>query len=223
MTVNDEGRGWGLKAGELVRVAAATLGGGGGGKDDIAQGGGSDPARSRRLFGRWSTRSASASRETPSRKVPLWGAVGIDLGSVRIGSGGSDPDGTLAYPLETLRRDARVAATSTGSPPWCPERGVVEVVVGLPPVDVGSGGPGCQRRAWWATELARRIAPVPVRLVDERLSTVALSEMCDTRACRTCKGRAVVDQAAAVVILQSALDAARAGHTPGAVVPPCDP
>jgi alanyl-tRNA synthetase len=42
VTVNDEARGWGLKAGELVRVAAATLGGGGGGKDDIAQGGGSD-------------------------------------------------------------------------------------------------------------------------------------------------------------------------------------
>ncbi len=45
VTVNDEARGWGLKAGELVRVAAATLGGGGGGKDDIAQGGGSDASQ----------------------------------------------------------------------------------------------------------------------------------------------------------------------------------
>jgi alanyl-tRNA synthetase len=45
VTVNDEARSWGLKAGELVRVAAATLGGGGGGKDDIAQGGGSDASQ----------------------------------------------------------------------------------------------------------------------------------------------------------------------------------
>jgi alanyl-tRNA synthetase len=45
VTVNDEARSWGLKAGELVRVAAGTLGGGGGGKDDIAQGGGSDPSQ----------------------------------------------------------------------------------------------------------------------------------------------------------------------------------
>ena len=45
VTVNDEARGWGLKAGELVRAAAATLGGGGGGKDDIAQGGGSDASQ----------------------------------------------------------------------------------------------------------------------------------------------------------------------------------
>jgi alanyl-tRNA synthetase len=45
IATNDAAREWGLKAGELVRLAAATLGGGGGGKDDVAQGGGSDPSR----------------------------------------------------------------------------------------------------------------------------------------------------------------------------------
>ncbi len=45
VAVNEKGREWGIKAGELVRVAATTLGGGGGGKDDVAQGGGSDPGK----------------------------------------------------------------------------------------------------------------------------------------------------------------------------------
>jgi alanyl-tRNA synthetase len=45
VTTNDEARGRGLKAGQLVRVAAQTLGGGGGGKDDVAQGGGTDPSK----------------------------------------------------------------------------------------------------------------------------------------------------------------------------------
>ncbi|MDQ1665940.1 MAG: alanyl-tRNA synthetase, partial [Actinomycetota bacterium] len=45
VAVNDKGREWGVKAGELVRAAAQVLGGGGGGKDDVAQGGGSDRTR----------------------------------------------------------------------------------------------------------------------------------------------------------------------------------
>jgi alanyl-tRNA synthetase len=45
IAVNDKGREWGIKAGDLVRTAAQVLGGGGGGKDDVAQGGGSDPSR----------------------------------------------------------------------------------------------------------------------------------------------------------------------------------
>ena len=45
VAVNDKGREWGIKAGDLVKVAATVLGGGGGGKDDVAQGGGSDPAK----------------------------------------------------------------------------------------------------------------------------------------------------------------------------------
>ena len=45
VAVNDTARSWGVRAGELVRVAAQVLGGGGGGKDDVAQGGGGDPGR----------------------------------------------------------------------------------------------------------------------------------------------------------------------------------
>lgn len=44
IATNEDARARGIKAGELVRVAAKTLGGGGGGKDDVAQGGGSNPA-----------------------------------------------------------------------------------------------------------------------------------------------------------------------------------
>jgi putative holliday junction resolvase len=146
--------------------------------------------------------------------------LGVDLGSVRIGIAGSDPEGTLAYPVETIRRDAardrdldRIAALVS-------ERGVVEVVVGLPRSMSGGEGPAAAAARAWAARLAVRIAPIPLRLVDERLSTLSAQRDMRHSGVSDRKGRAVVDQAAAVVILQSALDAAREGKRAGIVVPP---
>jgi putative holliday junction resolvase len=145
--------------------------------------------------------------------------LGVDLGSVRIGIAGSDPEATLAYPVETIRRDAardrdldRIAALVS-------ERGVVEVVVGLPRSMSGGDGPAAAAARAWAARLAVRIAPVPLRLVDERLSTLSAQRDMRHSGVSDRKGRAVVDQAAAVVILQSALDAAREGKRAGIVVP----
>ena len=103
------------------------------------------------------------------------------------------------------------------------EREVLEVVVGLPRHLSGSEGASAGDARSFAAALARRLAPVPVRLVDERLSTVTAQRglrdagLTGKRAART--RREVVDQAAAVVILQSALDAERgSGHPPGTLV-----
>ncbi|PBJ28107.1 Holliday junction resolvase RuvX, partial [Mycobacterium avium] len=98
--------------------------------------------------------------------------LGIDVGSVRIGVACSDPDAVLATPVETVRRDRsgkhlrRLAALVT-------ELEAVEVVVGLPRTLADRTGTSALDAIDLADQLARRIAPTPVRLADERLTTVA--------------------------------------------------
>ncbi len=147
--------------------------------------------------------------------------IGIDPGDARIGVARSDPSGFLATPVETVRRGkgdlARIsrilaAEEADGSP-------VVEVVVGLPRSLSGSEGPAAAKVREFAGRLAARVAPVPVRLVDERMTTVSAEAMLRDQGRRGGKRRAVVDQAAAVLILQHALDAERAtGAAPGEIV-----
>ncbi|WP_239456591.1 Holliday junction resolvase RuvX [Nocardioides solisilvae] len=142
--------------------------------------------------------------------------LGVDPGDARIGVARSDPSGFLATPVETvprgrgdLRRIARILA----------EEEAVEVVVGLPRSLSGSEGPAAGKVREFALALARRVAPVPVRLCDERLSTVSAESMLRERGSKGSKRRAVVDQVAAVVILQHALDTERStGSAPGEIV-----
>lgn len=142
--------------------------------------------------------------------------LGIDPGDVRIGVARCDPGGVIATPVETVRRGrddlrrlTRLAA----------EHEVLEVVVGLPRSLSGGEGPAALKTREFAARLARRLAPLAVRLVDERLSTVSAEAMLRERGRTGSKRRAVVDQAAAVVILQHALDTERAtGTPPGEIV-----
>lgn len=142
--------------------------------------------------------------------------VGVDPGDARIGVARSDPSGVLATPVETvprgrgdLRRLKRIVV----------DEEAVEVVVGLPRSLSGGEGPAAGKVREFAQRLAEKVAPVPVRLTDERLSTVTAETMLrDQR--KGAKRRAVVDQVAAVVILQQALDSERAtGRPPGELVP----
>jgi putative Holliday junction resolvase len=142
--------------------------------------------------------------------------LGLDPGDARIGVARSDPTGFLASPLETVRRGkgdlrrlARLAA----------EEEAVEVVVGLPRSLSGREGPAAAKTRAWAASLAAAVAPVPVRLVDERLTTISAEAMLRDRGVKGQARRAVVDRAAAVVILQQALDTERAtGTPPGEIV-----
>jgi putative Holliday junction resolvase len=142
--------------------------------------------------------------------------LGVDPGDARIGVARSDPTGFLATPLETVRRGrgdlSRLARLVR-------DEGAVEVVVGLPRSLSGGEGPAATKSRDFAARLAIRIAPVEVRLQDERLTTVSAEAMLRDRGRKGAERRAVVDQAAAVLILQHALDTERAtGRPPGELV-----
>ncbi|MEO9325142.1 Holliday junction resolvase RuvX [Nocardioides sp. C4-1] len=149
--------------------------------------------------------------------------LGIDPGDARIGVARSDPSGFLATPVETVRRGKgdlkrirqilREAGDDTVD-------GVLEVVMGLPRSLSGGEGPAATKTREFAVRLAASVAPVGVRLVDERLTTVSAEAMLRERGTKGAQRRAVVDQAAAVLILQHALDTERAtGLPPGELVP----
>ncbi len=142
--------------------------------------------------------------------------LGIDVGSVRIGVAASDPDGILATPVATVRRDT-VKITQRDDLPsdmreisrLVHEYEAVEVIVGLPVNLAGKEGPAATATRKYVEALKTVIDPVPVRLADERMSTVAAARRLSERGVRGKRQRAVVDQAAAVEILQSWLDAQR--------------
>lgn len=132
--------------------------------------------------------------------------LGVDVGSVRVGVALSDPSPFLATPLTTLSRDERGGRDIGRLAALVKEHEVVEVVVGLPRTLAGRTGQAALIAQAYAEKLAARIAPVPVRLADERLTTVTASRMLSQRGVKGGKQRAVVDQAAAVEILQGWLD-----------------
>ena len=139
--------------------------------------------------------------------------VGVDVGDARVGIAQTDPSGMLATPVETVRRGpgdlARIRAIVE-------EVSAIEVVVGLPRSLSGGEGPAAAKARAFAAEIATAVEPVIVRLCDERLSTVTAEAVLRGQGKKGQKRRAVVDQAAAVVILQNALDTERSsGTAPG--------
>lgn len=149
--------------------------------------------------------------------------LAVDPGDARIGVAASDPGGVLASPVETVRRGPgdldRIAALVV-------EREAREVVVGLPASLSGSEGAAARSARAFAKALAAKLDPVPVRMVDERLTTVTAQQQLVSGPGHAKRGaragrarRAVIDQAAAVVLLQAALDTERtAGRPPGEIV-----
>lgn len=139
--------------------------------------------------------------------------LGVDVGSVRIGIAGCDPDGLLASPIATVRRGrgdlAEIASLAT-------ERHVIEIVVGLPTSLSGRAGQAADQARDFAEALADIMAPTPVRLVDERFTTVIAHAALRQGGRNSKERRTVIDQAAAALLLQGALDAERqTGNPPG--------
>ncbi|SCF31786.1 Holliday junction resolvase RuvX [Micromonospora mirobrigensis] len=140
--------------------------------------------------------------------------LGVDVGQVRVGVARSDPHGVLATPVVTLARDLTAAPEAVPGDiaelaALVAEHEAVEVVLGLPVNLAGKDGPAAVHVRAYADRLAHVIAPVPVTLTDERMSTVVASRRLAERGVRGKRQRAVVDQAAAVEILQSWLEAQR--------------
>jgi putative Holliday junction resolvase len=146
----------------------------------------------------------------PQRGVLL----GIDVGRVRVGVAVCDPDRILATPLATVARDVR--SDEAGIPTdigeiahLVSEHAAVGVVVGLPVRLAGDEGPAASGARAYAQRLRAALGAVPVALTDERMSTVVATRRLAERGVRGRRQRAVVDQAAAVEILQGWLDAHR--------------
>jgi putative Holliday junction resolvase len=146
--------------------------------------------------------------------------LGIDVGSVRVGVAVCDPDGILASPVATVARDQRTDSDETPSDVsailgYVAEYEAVEIVVGLPINLAGKEGPAAVLIRQYADRLAALADPVPVLLTDERMSTAAATRRLSERGVRGRRQRAVIDQVAAVEILQGWLDARRAGAVRG--------
>ena len=147
--------------------------------------------------------------------------LGVDVGAVRVGLAASDPSGLLATPVATLRRDERGDADLRQIATEVVERGAIEIVVGKPIHLDGRASTASQVARGYAVALANLVTPVTVRLVDERLSTVAAHQQLRQAGVKSRGHRRVIDQVAAVVVLQNALDGERAtGRVPGELVEP---
>jgi len=139
--------------------------------------------------------------------------LAVDWGGARIGVAACDPEGLLAYPLETVpagkTAEGRVAELVK-------EHGAIELIVGLPRSLSGGEGPSANKVRRHAKSLSKRIRPVRVRLFDERLTTVTAARALSDSGRRAHQQRSVIDMAAAVTILEHALDAERrTGSPPG--------
>lgn len=147
--------------------------------------------------------------------------LGVDVGTVRVGVAVSDPSGVLASPYATLPRTWPSGAEADEDDiaaivALAEEREAIEVIVGLPRSLSGAEGPSAEAARKYAAELALRLAPVSVRLVDERLTSVDAHRALRASGVDGRRQRAVVDQAAAVLILQAGLDEERgSGRPPG--------
>jgi putative Holliday junction resolvase len=143
-----------------------------------------------------------------SRPQGVW--IGVDVGTVRVGVATSDPHGILATPLATLQRDARTNADIEQLVQLVHDREAIGVVVGLPRTMAGKEGPSAAFAREFGELLAARIAPTPVKYVDERLTTVSATRKLTENRSKVTRGarakREVIDQAAAVELLQHWLE-----------------
>ena len=144
--------------------------------------------------------------------------LAVDPGSVRIGVARCDPGAMLATPLTVLRRgkgdlDALASLAEAEE--------AMEILVGLPKSLSGREGPAAITAKQFAAALAARVAPLPVRLVDERFTTATAHDALRAGGHDSRARRHSVDSAAAAVLLEAALESERrTGDAPGDLVSP---
>ena len=132
--------------------------------------------------------------------------IGIDVGKARVGIARSDREGLMAVPSETMARDLALDSLVTLST----ETLVLEWVVGLPLSMDGGETPSTDDARAFARDLVTR-SGITARLVDERLTTVGAQSALHSAAHTVRSSRPVIDQVAATILLQAALDAERGG------------
>lgn len=151
---------------------------------------------------------SEASGGRPDRLPAVW--VGVDVGTVRVGVAKSDPAGILATPVTTLQRDSQNDRDLAQLAQLVHDLDAVGVVVGLPRTLAGREGASAEMARKYGAALAERIAPIPVRHLDERLTTVSAQRKLQRSGVKGSKAvRAIIDQAAAVELLQHWLETQR--------------
>ena len=129
--------------------------------------------------------------------------LGIDFGSSRIGIAISDDLGMLAHPLETIPNDSGFLSRLRQI---VLEKGVSQIVVGIPRNMDGSYGPSAEKAKLFLSQLKTEFAGVQLIAWDERLTTVEAQRLLHAAGRDIKKSRPVIDQVAAQVLLQSYLD-----------------
>jgi putative Holliday junction resolvase len=145
--------------------------------------------------------------EAEAPQLPRGARFAVDVGTVRVGVAASDPEGRMAFPVGTVQRTPTAAAEVAA---LIAERETMWVFVGLPRKLSGEEGSSAADARAFAAELAE-LTSAPVRLIDERFSTATASAAMRSAGRNSKKQRQVIDQAAAVVILESALDTEKNG------------
>ena len=154
----------------------------------------------------------------PASPVRSGVRLAVDPGSVRIGVARSDPGGVLATPLTVVRQGKR-ALDALAKLAAAEE--AMEILVGLPRSLSGRDGPAAAGAKQFAADLAARVAPLPVRLVDERFTTATAHDALRAGGHDSRARRQTVDAAAAAVLLEAALESERrTGRAPGELVSP---
>ncbi|MEY4136800.1 MAG: hypothetical protein RL205_928 [Actinomycetota bacterium] len=136
--------------------------------------------------------------------------LACDVGKARIGVARSDPRGVLAVPLDAVPAgpdSVRVVSALAA------EYEAIEIIVGLPISMSGELGPAAEFTTAWVTDLLA-VTHVPVRMHDERLTTVQAQRGLHEAGRNTKSSRSVIDSASAVVLLQTCLDSERSSGTP---------
>lgn len=142
--------------------------------------------------------------------------LGVDVGMARVGVAASDRHGVLATPVKTLKRDLKKSSDISMLVKLVQEREVAQIFVGLPRSMSGGETASTTMARDYARDLAKALARADVvaevRLVDERLTTVSAHRALHQAGLDGRKHRAVVDQVAAVEILQQVLEMRRNGQ-----------
>lgn len=140
--------------------------------------------------------------------------LGIDPGAVRVGLAVSDPDGILATPLDTLKRDRKARTDLDRLAEYVDEYEIVQIIIGRPVGLSGTAGRAVTAADEYADLVAERFPNVQVTRHDERFTTVSASHRLRGAGLDARAQRGVIDQAAATEILQSWLDTARRSEPP---------
>jgi len=129
--------------------------------------------------------------------------LGIDYGDARIGIAATDPLGIIAHPVETIHLHLTNPLQRISE--LCNERQIKKLILGLPLRIDGSEGDSAKKVRKFGETLSSTIPEPPLEFVDESMTTIAASEKLHQAGKNTKKQKAIIDQAAAVEILNAYL------------------